>query len=166
MEYCLGDPDGSATLWSADPTTDLDGDGALEAFAIDLDGDGLTDDVLADLDGDGLADHGVLDLDGDGVPEAYVTDDGTGTWAVSADRAAAVRWFGLDGGRASGRRGAGRSRRRRPGGERLVDTDGDGLADRAFGAGAAWVDTDGDGRWDVHLVDADGDGRADSADQL
>ena len=50
--------------------------------------------------------------------------------------------------------------------ERLVDADGDGLADRAFGAGSAWVDTDGDGRWDVRLGDGDGDGRADSAADL
>ena len=46
--------------------------------------------------------------------------------------------------------------------ERLADADGDGLADRAFGAGSAWVDTDGDGRWDLRLGDTDGDGRADT----
>lgn len=164
MEYCLGDPDGSATMWTADPTTDVNSDGVLDAVTLDLDDDGLLDDALADLDIDGLADHGVLDFGGDGP--VYVTDDGTGTWAVSADRAAALRWLGLDGvahpaGDATvDLDGDGQA------GERLVDSDGDGLADRAFGVGAAWADTDGDGRWDVHLVDTDGDGAADSADTL
>ena len=164
MEYCLGDPDGSATMWTVDADTDLDGDGGLDAVGLDVDGDGLIDDVMADLDGDRIADHAVLDLDGDGSPETYFTDDGTGTWAVSADRGGGLRWFGLDG-------------TEHPGGapvavdldgdgaaaERLADTDGDGLADRAFGPGRAWVDTDGDGSWDVRLGDGDGDGRADSA---
>lgn len=164
MEYCLGDPDGSATIWSADPTTDVDGDGVRDAVTLDLDGDGLLDDALADLDVDGWADHGVLDFGGDG--EAYVTDDGTGTWAVSADRAAAVRWLGLDGvehpadSATVDLDGDGQAA------ERLTDSDGDGLADRAFGAGTAWVDIDGDGRWDVRLVDTDDDGAADSATRL
>ncbi|HYJ57515.1 MAG TPA: pullulanase [Mycobacterium sp.] len=168
MEYCLGDPDGSATVWTVDADTDLNGDGRLDAVGLDVDDDGLIDDVLADLDGDATADHAVLDLDGDGLPEAYFTDDGTGTWAVSADRGGGLRWFGLDGAE-------------HPGGgpmvavdldgdgdaaERLVDVDGDGLADLAFGAGTAWVDTDGDHRWDVRLRDRDGDGRADSAADL
>ncbi|WP_041782361.1 hypothetical protein [Mycolicibacterium chubuense] len=166
MEYCLGDPDGSATMWTSDPDADLDGDGVLDAVGLDVDGDGRNDDLLADLDHDGLADHAVLDRDGDGVPEAYVTDDGTGTWARSADRGAALRWFALDGveqpaaGSPVDLDGDGTA------GERLADVDGDGLADRAVGTGAAWVDTDGDGRWDVRLGDADGDGRADSADYL
>ena len=168
MEYCLGDPDGSATMWTVEADSDLDGDGRLEAVGLDVDGDGLIDDVLADLDGDGVADHGVLDLDGDGLPEAYFTDDGTGTWAVSADRGGGVRWFGLDGVEHSGAGptvavdfdGDGRAA------ERLADSDGNGLADRAFGTGVAWVDTDGDGHWDVRLGDRDGDGRADSAAHL
>jgi hypothetical protein len=30
MEYRLADADGSATMWTADPDTDADGDGSLE----------------------------------------------------------------------------------------------------------------------------------------
>ena len=59
MEYCLGDPDGSATMWTVDADTDLDGDGGLDAVRLDVDDDGLIDDVMADLDGDGMADHAV-----------------------------------------------------------------------------------------------------------
>ncbi|PRC49258.1 pullulanase, partial [Mycobacterium sp. ITM-2017-0098] len=78
MEYCLGEPDGSATLWTVGADTDFDGDGVLDAVGLDVDHDGLVDDVMVDLDDDGSADHAVLDLDGDGRPEAYFTDDGTG----------------------------------------------------------------------------------------
>ena len=53
---------------------------------------------------------------------------------------------------------------------RLLDSDGDGLADRAITSGengvTGFVDTDGDGRWDVKLTDADGDGAADAASAL
>ena len=42
MEYCLGDPDGSATMWTIDGGPHVDG--------VDVDGDGLTDDVLFDLE--------------------------------------------------------------------------------------------------------------------
>ena len=80
MEYCLGDPDGSATMWTAPLDTDVDGDGLLDAVGLDVDGDGSVDDALADLDGDGVADHAVLD----GLN--YFTDDGSGTWAVIVDR--------------------------------------------------------------------------------
>src|SRR3954453_10344389 len=100
MDYCLGDADGSAAMWTADPDTDVDADGSLDAVGLDFDGDGLLDDALADLDGDGLADHAVLDLDDDGHAEASFTDDGSGTWAVGLDargRGGEVRWFGLDG---------------------------------------------------------------------
>jgi len=45
MEYCLGDADGSATMWTADPNTDVDGDGALDAVGLDFDGDGVLDDA-------------------------------------------------------------------------------------------------------------------------
>lgn len=166
MEYCLGDADGSATMWTAGPDSDLDGDGVLDAVGLDLDDDGVIDDVLADLDGDGTADHAARDLDGDAIPEAFFTDDGTGTWAVAADRGgAALRWFGLDGvehpaaSAPADLDGDGDP-------ERLVDVDGDGMADRAFGTGRAWADTDGDGRWDVRLVDGDGDGAADTAEYL
>ena len=48
-------------------------------------------------------------------------------------------------------------------GDRLFDSDGDGVADRAFTGNSAYVDTDGDGDWDVRLADRDGDGTADSA---
>ncbi len=161
MEYCVGDVDGGATMWSADPMTDVDGDGVLDAVMLDLDHDGLVDDALADLDADGLAEHGVLGVGGAGA--VTVTDDGTGTWAVHLDPGAALRWLGLDG----VEHPAGAATVDLDGDgladERLVDSDGDGLADRAFGTGTAWVDTDADGRWDVRLVDADGDGAADSA---
>src|SRR6478752_560273 len=152
MDYCLGDADGSATMWTADPDTDLDGDGSLDAVGLDFDGDGLLDDAMADMDGDSLADHAALDLDNDGHPEALFTDDGTGTWAVSVDRAGQLRWFGLDGVEHTG--------------GPLVDLDGDGLADRALSGDSAYVDTDGDGRWDVKLADSDGDGKADAATEL
>ncbi len=157
MEYCLGESDGSATIWTVD--------GGPQVAGVDVDGDGLTDDTLLDLDGDGVADHVLLDGDDDGLPEGFFSDDGTGTWAVSADRGGGLRWFGLDGTEHPGAGpavpvdldGDGTAA------EQLVDVDGDGLADRALGAGTAWVDTDGDGRWDVRLADSDGDGRADSA---
>jgi hypothetical protein len=50
--------------------------------------------------------------------------------------------------------------------DRLIDADGDGLADRAMAGDMAYVDTDGDGRWDVKLADSDGDGKADAATEL
>ena len=80
MEYCLGDADGSATMWTADPNIDLDGDGQAD--------------------------------------------------------------------------------------DRLTDTDGNGLADRALSGETAYVDTDGDGSWDVKLANSDGDGKADAATEL
>jgi len=165
MEYCLGDADGSATMWTADPNTDVDGDGSLDAVGLDFDGDGLLDDAMADVDSDGLADHAVLDLDNDGRSEAFFTDDGTGTWAVAVDRTGQLRWFGLDGvehtgGPVADVDGDGQSN------DRLTDTDGNGLADRALSGDVAYVDTDGDGRWDVKLADSDGDGKADAATEL
>ena len=72
MDYCLGDGDGSATMWTAPPDTDLDGDGQLDAVGLDFDGDGRLDDALADLDGDGTADHLVLDLDDDGLSLIHI----------------------------------------------------------------------------------------------
>jgi hypothetical protein len=162
MEYCLGDTDGSATMWTADPNIDVDGDGALDAVGLDFDGDGLLDDAMADLDGDGLADHAVLDQTSEAT---YFTDDGTGTWAVAVDRGGQLRWFGLDGVEHTGGPlvdfdGDGQ------GDEQLIDTDGNGLADRALSSDVAYVDTDADGRWDVKLADSDGDGKADAATQL
>jgi hypothetical protein len=160
MDYCLGDADGSATMWTADPDVDTDGDGIFDAVGLDFDGDGVLDDALADLDSDGVADHLIRDRDADA---AYFTDDGTGTWTVTADRG--LRWFGLDG-------------IEHTGGplvdvdadgqidDRLTDIDGDGLADRALSDGQAFVDADGDGHWDVRLRDSDGDGRADGADTV
>lgn len=164
MDYCVGDPDGSATIWSAPPAVDLDTDGQLDGIALDLDGDGRLDDVLADLDGDGVAEIGALDGNDDGLAESYFTDDGSGTWSVQVDRAGQVRWFGLDGVEVA-----------QPGGplvdfdtdgaldDQLVDSDGDGLADRVLSPGRVYVDTDGDGRWDTKLTDSDGDGLADAA---
>lgn len=168
MEYCLGGDDG-VDIWSRPPDLDVDGDGQLDAISLDLDGDGIRDDALADLDGDGMADHAVLDLDNDGTPECYLTDDGTGTWAVAVDQRGQLRWFGLDGVEHTGGPlvdfdGQGQAD------DRLVDTDGDGLADRVLCAGeqgfTGYADTDGDGRWDVRLSDADGDGKADGATVL
>ncbi|OBK77410.1 pullulanase [Mycobacterium sp. 1274761.0] len=166
MDYCLSDGDGSATMWTAPLDTDVDGNGTLDAVGLDVDGDGGLDDALADLDGDGTADHAVLN------GEAYFTDDGSGTWTVSADRggvgpqlARGLRWFGLDGAENVGGPtvdldGDGKAA------DRLIDTDGNGLADRALGDGVGYVDTDGDGTWDIKLTDKDGDGRADAANAL
>ena len=65
---------------------------------------------------------------------AYFTDDGTGTWAIAAERPprqpTGLRWFGLDG----------------------VEHTGEPLAD-----------FDADGQDDVRLIDSDGDGLADRA---
>jgi len=152
-------------MFSGAPDLDIDGDGEFDAVRIDFDGDGLFDDALADLDGDDLADHAVLDLDDDGTPESRYTDDGSGTWTVTATGPPGpLRWFGLDGadhiGGPADIDGDGQP-------ERLLDVDRDGLADRALGgAGTGWVDTDGDGRWDVALRDADADGAADDANPL
>ena len=163
MEYCLGDGDGTAAVWTADPNLDLNGDGEFDAIGLDFDGDGLLDDALADLDGDGLADHAVLDLDDDGHAEASFTDDGSGTWALSVDskgRGGEVRWFGLDGAETVG--------------GPMVDFDGDGAADDRLldadrtawptGRSSAIRPTStptATGSWDVRLADSDGDGAAD-----
>jgi hypothetical protein len=162
MEYCLGDADGSASMFTAAPDVDVHGDGALDAVGLDFDGDGLLDDAMADLDGDGLADHAVLDHASDAT---FFTDDGTGTWAVAVDRAGHLRWFGLDGVEHTGGPlidvdGDGQNN------DRLTDTDGNGLADRALSGDVAYVDTDGDGRWDIKLTDNDADGKADAATEL
>jgi hypothetical protein len=162
MDYCLGDADGSATMWTAQPDTDMDGDGALDAVGLDFDGDGLLDDAMADLDGDGLADHLIRDH---GADAAYFTDDGTGTWSVSVDRAGQLRWFGLDGTEHTGGPVVDVDADGQVD-DRLLDVDGNGLADRAIGGEHAYVDTDGDGRWDIKLADTDGDGKADAASEL
>lgn len=133
MDYCLSDGDGSASVWSAPPTIDLDADGTLDAIGLDIDGDGALDDMVADLDGDGTAEIAVLD------GQSYLTDDGSGTWAVSVDRAGQLR---------------------------MLDVDSDGLIDRALGDGVGYADIDGDGHWDIRLTDSDGDGRADTANDL
>jgi hypothetical protein len=179
MEYCLSAGDGAATMWERGPDLDLNGDGRLDAVSLDFDGDGLADDALADLDGDGIADHAVLDVDNDGTPESYFTDDGSGTWSVAAEPpgrpprsghpASALRWFGLDG---VDHTGGPLADFGADGGApvRLIDSDGNGLADRAITSGddgvTGYVDTDGDGRWDVKLTDTDGDGTADAASAL
>jgi hypothetical protein len=163
MDYCLGDGDGSATMWSAEMTVDTDGDGVFDAIGLDFDGDGRADDALADLDGDGTAEHLILDLGGD---EVRMTDDGSGTWAVGVDgRSGQVRWLGLDGVEQTGGPvvdfdGDGQVD------DRPLDVDGDGLADRVLVGEEAYVDTDADGSWDVKLSDTDGDGAADAASQL
>ncbi len=169
MDYCLGGDSGAAAIWHGQPDLDLDGDGRFESIGLDFDHDGLRDDALADLDGDGIVDHAVLDLDNDGTPEAYFTDDGSGTWAVAMDRGGQLRWFGLDGVEHTGGPlvdfdGHGRSD------DRLLDIDGNGLADRVLRSDdngvTGYVDTDGDGKWNVRLTDTDGDGLADGASSL
>jgi hypothetical protein len=169
VDYCLAGDNGAAAMWHGQPDLDIDGDGRLESIGLDFDHDGLRDDALADLDGDGLVDHAVLDLDNDGTAEAYFTDDGSGTWAVAMDRGGQLRWFGLDGVEHTGGplvdfEGHGRSD------DRLLDTDGNGVADRVMRSDdngvTGYVDTDGDGKWNVRLTDTDGDGLADGASSL
>jgi hypothetical protein len=165
MEYCLAGDDGSATMYTAGPDTDLDGNGSFDAVGLDFDGDGRLDDAMADLDGDGLADHAVLDLDNDDRAESYFTDDGTGTWAVKVDRGGQVRWFGLDGVEHFG----GPTVDFDADGEaddRLLDVDGNGLADRVLCGALAYVDIDGDGHWDIKLADTNADGAADAVTEL
>ncbi|CRZ17241.1 pullulanase [Mycolicibacterium neworleansense] len=165
MDYCLGDPDGTATIFSGVPDVDVDGDGSPDGIGLDFDGDGRIDDVMADFDGDGTAERAVLDADDDGHTESYFSDDGSGTWAVRVDRSGQVRWFGLDGTEQAGGPlvdfdGDGAVD------DRLLDADGDGLADRVLAGELAYVDTDGDGKWNVKLTDADGDGAADAATEI
>jgi hypothetical protein len=169
VEYCLAGDDGTAAMWNGRPDLDLNGDGRLDAIGLDFDGDGMHDDALADFDGDGVADHAVLDLDDDGTPESYFTDDGSGTWAVAVDRGGQLRWFGLDGVEHTG----GPLVDFDDNGDvndRLLDTDGNGVADRVLCPGengvTGYVDTDGDGRWNVRLTDTNGDGLADGASTL
>ena len=153
-------------MFSGRPEVDIDGDGELDAVRLDLDGDGIFDDTLADLDGDGLADHAALDLDDDGTAEGTYTDDGSGTWALTAaGPSGPLRWFGLDGVEHTAAGPVDVDADGRP--DRLLDVDRHGLADRALRAGpdggsdTGYVDTDFDGRWDMKLVDTDGDGTAD-----
>ncbi|MDT5219865.1 MAG: hypothetical protein QOF15_1970 [Mycobacterium sp.] len=166
MDYCLGNDDGTAAMWTRPPDLDLDGDGKFDAIGLDLDGDGMRDDALADFDGDGLADHAVLDIDNDGAPESYFVDDGSGTWSVAVDRGGQLRWFGLDGVEHTGGSLVDFDGHGRPD-DRLFDADGDGMADRVLCSGpeglTGYVDTDGDGRWNVRLTDTNGDGVADGA---
>jgi hypothetical protein len=178
MEYCLSAGDGAANMWERGPDLDLDGDGRLDAVGLDFDGDGLADDALADLDGDGIAEHAVLDVGNvgeiSGTGERYFTDDGTGTWAIAAERPprplTGLRWFGLDGVEHTGKPVAEFGPDVGTDDVRFLDSDGNGLADRAITSGAdgltGYVDSDGDGRWDVKLTDTDGDGTADAASAL
>lgn len=161
MDYCLNTGDETASMWTAHPDIDLDGDGVLDGVRADLDGDGLFDDALGDGDDDGIGDYTVLDADDDGTPEARFTDDGTGTWLVGG---VPLRWHGLDGSEHTGAGdidGDGLA-------DSFLDTDHDGLADRAVSVDGrtGYVDTDRDGGWDVSLTDADGDGSADGASRL
>lgn len=161
--------DGTAAIWNRTPDFDLNGDGTPDAIKLDLDGDGIGDDVLADLDGDGIVDHGVLDVDDNGSPESYFVDDGSGTWRVAVDRGGQLRWFGLDGVEHTGGPLVDFDGHGEPD-DRLLDTDGDGLADQVLCTGpqgvTGYVDTDGDGRWNIRLTDVDGDGTADAAGSL
>ena len=131
MEYCLADGDGSATMWTAPPDTDVDGDGTLDAVGLDVDGDGCSTTRWPTSTATASPTTPCCDLDGDGC-RGYFTDDGSGTWAVSVDRGGQLRWFGLDGvehsggpvrstvdGDGAGRRPAARHRRRRAGRPRV-----------------------------------------------
>lgn len=160
MDYCLDAGDGTAAIWTSEPDIDLDGDGELDAVRMDLDGDGAFDDVLADLDDDGLADHAGYGPDG---ARNLHPDDGTGSWGLAGG---ALRWFGLDGTQGPAGAPTDVDADGRP--EELLDTDRDGLADRALTPGGeqGYVDTDSDGRWDLLLRDVDGDGMADAAGDL
>jgi hypothetical protein len=129
MDYCLSDGDGSATMWSAPPNTDIDADGTMDALGLDMDGDGTVDDLLADLDDDGVADHAVLD------GQNYFTDDGSGTWAVSVDRGGQLRLLDID--------GDGLADRALGDGVGYVDLDGDGVWDLKL------TDDNDDGRADA-----------------
>ena len=51
VDYCLGDGDGSAAIWSAEVNVDTDDDGVFDAIGLDFDADGRLDDALTDLDG-------------------------------------------------------------------------------------------------------------------
>jgi hypothetical protein len=129
VDYCLSDGEGSATLWSAPPNTDVDADGTLDAVGLDLDGDGTIDDMLADIDDDGIADHAIVD------GTSYFTDDGSGTWAVGVDRAGQLRLLDID--------GDGLADRALGDGVAYVDTDGDGRWDIKL------TDSNDDGNADV-----------------
>jgi hypothetical protein len=191
VDYCLADGDGSATMWNAPPDIDIDGNGLFDAVGLDVDGDGNADDALADLDGDGLADHAVLDGESyytdDGSGAWAVSVDRPG--GLGPQLARGLRWFGLDGVEHSGGpliEHSGGPLIEHSGGpliehgdgptvdldgdgqasDRLLDIDGNGLADRALGDGVAYVDTDSDGRWDIKLTDSNDDGRADLANDV
>ncbi|ATA29814.1 hypothetical protein MLM_4012 [Mycobacterium lepraemurium] len=143
MDYCRAGDGAAAAIWHGQPDLDLDGDGRFESIG--------------------------LDFDNDGTPEAYFTDDGSGTWAVAVDRNGQLRWFGLGGGEHTGGPMVDFDGRGRPD-ARLVDTDGNGLADRVLRTDetgvTGYVDTDGDGKWNGRLTDTDGDGLADGASAL
>lgn len=178
MDYCLDTGGGTASMWTAHPDIDLNGDGVLDGVRLDFDGDGAFDDALADFDGDGTADHAALDLDDDGVAEARYSDDGSGAWALAGGAATGgppsgpMRWFGLDGVQHIGPAADGTDVDGDGGADRLLDINRDGLADRALIVDAdgrlniGYADVDGDGRWDLKLVDGDGDGAADQAAEI
>ena len=109
-----------------------------------------------------------------GTADRISTSTGTAgstrsAWTRVGQPGPGLRWFGLDGVEHTGGSLAdfGADARAQV---RLLDSDGDGLADRAITSGdnsvTGYVDTDGDGRWDVKLIDTDGDGAADAASAL
>ena len=172
MEYCLGAGDGAAAMWDRGPDLDLDGDGRLDAVGLDLDGDGRPTTRWPTWTATGSPSTPSSMSAATG--ERYFTDDGTGTWAVAGERPprppTGLRWFGLDGVEHTGKPLAEFGPDVGTDDVRFLDSDGDGLADRAITSGAGgvtgYVDTDGDGRWDVKLTDTDGDGAADAASAL
>ena len=103
-------------------------------------------------------------------PDQYLRDmtDGSGTWAIGVERPqpGGLRWLGLDGVEHSGGQELVDFDADGHPDDRLVDTDGDGLADRVLSEDSGYVDVDGDGRWDIELSDTDGDGAADTVNEL
>ncbi len=149
---------------------DLDGDGDLDAVSLDFDGDGrpTTRSPTSTATGspimpcstcDGSAEllhrRRLRHLDDRRRPPGTAGPRCAGS-ASTASSTPAARWPTST---ATGRPTI-----------RLLDSDGNGLADRVLSAGqtgvTGYVDTDGDGRWDVKLSDTDGDGTADAASVL
>lgn len=64
-----------ASLGSAPPLVDTDGDGIPDINDLDDDNDGIPDYLDSDDDGDGVTDDAIRDTDGDGIPDNVDTDD-------------------------------------------------------------------------------------------
>ena len=135
MEYCLGDGDGSATMWDRGPDLDLDGDGRLDAVGLDFDGDGRSTTRWPTSTATASPITPCWISTTTAPRRRYFTDDGSGTWAVAVSRrgraSATAAGCGLDGVEHTGGPlvdfdGDGQAD------DRLLDSDGNGLADRAI----------------------------------